>query len=393
MISRRSFLVSLNAITLASTLSGCSSNAAMARVVLLKGSIPTQLLNEFLSTLARKNPLNFQAKTQLQDLFKLLETLHDRQKADRTEASRILWNRSTPKLPNVDLVTIGNYWLTEAIKEKLIEPLKIEKVRGWQNLPPSCQKLVRRNDRGELEEKGEIWAAPYRWGTTIIAYRRDKLKNFGWTPADWSDLWREELRDRISLLNHPREVIGLTLKKLGYSYNTTDLNKVSNLESEIISLQKQVKFYSSTEYLQPLILGNTWLAVGWSSDILPLLAANPNIKAIIPSSGTALWADLWAKPAVKDTSPDTDIIQEWINFCWQPKPASEISLLTNAASPVVSTINPAELLKDIRDNPLVRLNSSILDKSEFIEPLSKSSQQQYYALWEKIYKIRTSRSN
>ena len=50
-------------------------------------------------------------------------------------------------------------------------------------------------------------------------------------------MWREELRGRISLPDSDREVIGLTLKKLGYSYNTTDLALVSDLESELEQLK------------------------------------------------------------------------------------------------------------------------------------------------------------
>lgn len=65
---------------------------------------------------------------------------------------------------------------------------------------------------------------------------------------------------------------------------------------ELKTLNQQVKFYDSRNYLQPLILGDTWLAVGWSTDIIPLIERYHNIKAVIPLSGTSLWADIWVKP-------------------------------------------------------------------------------------------------
>lgn len=49
----------------------------------------------------------------------------------------------------------------------------------------------------------------------MIVYRRDKFQELGWTPTDWSDLWRNDLQGRISVLEQPREAIGLVLKNWG----------------------------------------------------------------------------------------------------------------------------------------------------------------------------------
>ena len=386
MFSRRSFLISIGTIALAEILSGCTSSPTSLKISLLRGSIPPQLLGEFSSTLAEPSLLKFTTKAQLEDLLTLLQTWQERARSEETNRGILPLNRSQLTL-STDLVTLGDYWLTEVIKKKLIQPLEIKDLEGWSNLPSICQQLVKRNEDGDLDEGGSIWGAPYRWGSTLIAYRRDKFEKLGWMPRDWRDLWREELRDRLSLLDQPREVIGLTLKKLGYSYNTLDLNKIPSLKSELLALDKQVKFYASRDYLQPLILGDTWLAVGWSGDILPIQAKIPQIEAVIPSSGTALWADLWVKPvALKASSPEGEnsIVKEWIDFCWQLNPASKISLLTNAASPIVAKIESEKLIKDIRDNPLLRQNSSILEKSEFIHSLPESVEQQYIDLWKQV---------
>ena len=83
------------------------------------------------------------------------------------------------------------------------------------------------------------------------------------------------MKGNISLLNQAREVIGLTLKKLGKSYNTEDIGQVENLKSELVQLNQQVKFYSSDNYLQSLVIGDTWLAVGWSKDCLLYTSPSP----------------------------------------------------------------------------------------------------------------------
>ncbi|MFM7579284.1 MAG: ABC transporter substrate-binding protein, partial [Microcystaceae cyanobacterium] len=109
----------------------------------------------------------------------------------------------------------------------------------------------------------------------MIVYRREFFRGLGWPPQDWADLWRPEVTQQLALVDQPREVIGLTLKKLGYSYNTPDLKAVPNLAAQLQTLQAQVKFYSSQYYLQSLLNRDVAIAVGWSNEILPLLSNTP----------------------------------------------------------------------------------------------------------------------
>lgn len=377
-MQRRSFLLGAGTLALSQLVSGCgNNNQARLNVRLLKNSIPAQLLSEFKKELKSSVTLNFAPETQLNQLFADLQSWKPQGKKDSGFSLPFI-GKKTPAV--ADLITLGDYWLAAAIREKLIQPLEVESLSGWTQLPRRWQDLVRRNQKGELDQKGEIWGAPYRWGSTAIAYRKDKFEALGWTPKDWADLWHPDLKNRISVLDQPREVIGFILKKLGKSYNTTDLSKVGNLEAELRSLHQQVKFYSSDSYLQPLLLEDTWLAVGWSTDILPVIKRKQDLGAIIPQSGTALWTDLWVQPVQGSSS----IIPQWIDFCWQPRAASEISLFSRAASPIVTQLERSELPKDIQTNSLLLPDSEILDKSEFLNPLPASTIEQYRALWQKV---------
>lgn len=384
LFNRRSFLIGAGAIALAQGLSGCGSSQTALKILLLKGSIPPQLIGAFKDKISLEETISFTPESQLQDILNLLKTGQQKEKPQQGLFNRIPFiNRE--KTIDVDLTTLGDYWLEDAIQKKLIKPLNLSNLTGWQQLAERWQNLVKRNENGKISENGQIWGAPYRWGTTLIAYRTDKFNQLGWKPTDWTDLWREELRDRISLLDQPREVIGLTLKKLGYSYNSEDLNQIPHLETELLSLQKQTRFYSSDRYLEPLIMGDTWLAVGWSSDILAITSRYRNIKAVIPRSGTSLWADVWVRPAIETTSNNAiSDLQQWIDFCWQPESANQISLFTNGASPRIFSLKANELAQDIRNNPLIFIDPQILDKCEFLYPLSPQALKQYRDLWKQV---------
>lgn len=38
------------------------------------------------------------------------------------------------------------------------------------------------------------------------------------------------------------------------------------------------------------------MAVGWSSDVLPIAKRTSNVAVVVPKSGASLWADLWVCP-------------------------------------------------------------------------------------------------
>jgi len=382
-MDRRSFLLSTGGLALSQLLVGCNNNQAKLSVELLKGSIPSQVVDKFRQGLQQKAQLKFAPVDQIQNLYQQLQSWQEQAKTTDKQA----WTRWIPFVQSqntavVDLVSLGDYWLKSAIAQKLIQPLEeaeIKQLKYWSTLDERWRQLVTRNDQGNVDPQGKVWAAPYRWGSTVIVYNREKFQNLGWKPQDWSDLWRDDLRSRISLLDNPREVIGLALKKLGKSYNTENLETVPNLEKELQSLNQQVKLYSSNTYLEPLIIGDTWLAVGWSSDVLPLLARYPQLSVVIPQSGTAIWADLWVRPT---KASKNEISSKWIDFCWQPEISKQITLKTRSNSPIFPDIAAGDIQEPILS--ILKTNRQMFNKSEFLLAFPTSTAKQYESLFTKM---------
>ncbi|ERN42554.1 spermidine/putrescine-binding periplasmic protein [Rubidibacter lacunae KORDI 51-2] len=379
MPTRRQLLTGMSALAIAQ-LAGCGWRGADLRVRLLQGSLPPQLVGAFRREFGDRLDAKIRPVRQLKEIADRLELLHDPSKRSLLQGLLAFGQSPVP----ADLATLGDFWLTEAIADGLLQPLEVESIPGWERVPEPWQAAVRRDKIGRFAADGNFWGAPYRWGCTAIAYRSDLFAdNDLEPPQDWSDLWRPELRDRFSLLNHPREVIGLTLKKLGRSYNTPDLASVPELQTELDALQEQVKFYSSDNYLQPLMLGHTWLAVGWSADFLALRSRYPALKTIMPRSGTALWTETWVQPRSARTEP-TKLREEWLGFWWRPDIAARLTELSDAASPVLLALDPEVIPPTVRGESVLYPNTGVLDACEFLSPLTLSARQQYLSQWRQL---------
>ena len=392
-MDRRKFLV-LGGAAIAS-IGGCQwsnpfDRRDRLRIAGLLGAIPSRVINKFESN-SQPKP-EFKAETLP---AKLWQELQNYPTAARDKAPQ--------------LISLGDSWLDQAIAKSLIQPITpslIEKIPQWQKLSPFWQQSVIRDN--------QVWGIPYRWGATAIAYRSDKLK---FDITQWADLWRPELKQKLSLPDDAREVIGLVLKKMGQSYQTENL--VENQEifiklvQELKSLNSQVLTYSSDNYLQSLLADDTFAAVGWTSDMYKAQKQNPNLKVVIPQDGTAIWSDIWVIPnanrianygvslvnkllcsnqvaqygKVCDTNLELPISEgaiaaaEWMNFCLTPAIAAQITSLTDAVSP---SSELEQVPASVKTDPIKFFSQDILAKSELIAPLSPSAITQYKDLWTKM---------
>ena len=62
-------------------------------------------------------------------------------------------------------------------------------------------------------------------------------------------------------------------------------------------MRVQVRVFSSKEHLKALGAKDVWAVVGWSGDLVPAAERSGDLVLVAPSSGTALWADMWAVPS------------------------------------------------------------------------------------------------
>ncbi|KAK4401065.1 Spermidine/putrescine-binding periplasmic protein 1 [Sesamum angolense] len=232
---------------------------------------------------------------------------------------------------------------------------------------------------------------------------------------DWSDLWRPELAGKISMVDSPREIVGAVLKCMGASYNTANVDsqvvggKYAVLHQlELLVQQSSNELYTgstidSQHYLKAFRAGDVWVAVGWSSDVLPVAKTMSNVSVIVPKSGASLWADFWAVPSVSRLVTDqiggrvrgpSPLVEQWVEFCLQPERALPFK------EEIIAGASPISL-KSMVEGPQKRRNggpkldtnlianippAEILSRCELLEPLSEDTLSDYQWLIQSLQK-------
>jgi spermidine/putrescine transport system substrate-binding protein len=89
-------------------------------------------------------------------------------------------------------------------------------------------------------DPGRKHSIPYMWGTLGIGYRKSKIE--GGVVDSWKILLdSDKYAGRISLLGDAQNVIGVTLKYLGHSFNSTDAAELKKAEDLLIAQKKNIK--------------------------------------------------------------------------------------------------------------------------------------------------------
>ncbi|MEO0985066.1 MAG: extracellular solute-binding protein [Cyanobacteria bacterium J06639_14] len=385
-MDRRTVLLGLA--TLAVGQVACQQNTGETlRISALKGTLPPRLVGAFKQ--AQLDPVNLKVDTQ-SDMVRLFHWLQQWQTTDETTRRLLpfdVFGRSRPAmLP--DWVSLSDYWLTAAIQQQLILPLAADSIPAWSELPDIWRSHLRRNQEGLLSQQGALWATPYRWGSLVMVYSRRHFERISWRPTHWKDIWNPEIAGRVSLPNHPRLVLGLVLKSLDSSANVSDPAAQSGFTEAIESLSRQVKVYDSRDYLQPLLQGDTWLAVGWSTDVRPVLAQYRQLDASLPDPGTLLSADVWVKPRGQSSSENaamlTPLDKAWLGYWWQPDITTPFSLFSDGLSPLLVAPNVVTDAADLSPDKVLLPTTEQLQNSEFLEPLLPEGVERYTKIWEDL---------
>ena len=134
-------------------------------------------------------------------------------------------------------------------------------------------------------------------------------------PADdmetWDALWNEKYSGDILMFNNSRDAIGIALKKLGYSYNTTDPAQITQAVDLLTQQAPLLQGYYMDEQFGKLEGANAAIGVYYYGDYLTMQENNPDLRFAIPREGTNRYVDAMCIPKGSEHKENAEA---FINF-------------------------------------------------------------------------------
>ena len=287
------------------------------------------------------------------------------------ETNEILYPKISSGAIAYDVICPSDYMIQRMIENDLLSEINFDNIPNLKNIGKQYLEQSRQFDP---ENK---YSVPYCWGTVGILYNKMMIDE----PVDsWSILWDPKYKDNILMQDSVRDAFGVTLKYLGYSLNSTDLDELTEAKNLLIEQKPLVQAYVIDQVRDKMIGNEAALGVIYSGEAIYAQKENPNLEYVIPKEGSNIWIDSWVIPKNAEHKENAE---KFINFLCRP----DIALM-NFEYITYSTPNEAarELIEDesIRNSEIAFPDLSKYDNLETFQYLGTEADQVYGDLWNKV---------
>ncbi len=249
-----------------------------------------------------------------------------------------------------DLVLGSDYALSILRKEGLIQPLNKEKLTNYANLDEHYL--------GQYFDPESAYVIPYMAGTPTIVYDPAKV---GFEITGYEDLWNPALQDSIVMIDDARNVVGITLKTMGKSFNETDPEVLNAAKEKLMSLLPNIRLFDYNTPYTAIISGEASVGYLFTPQTFLVLSERPDLEVVYPKEGVGFGIDGLAIPA---KAAHVDNAHLFLDFLMRPEVAVE-NVMWNTYLCVnkeaVSLLAPEYL-----ESPAVNIPEELLASAEFI---------------------------
>lgn len=184
-----------------------------------------------------------------------------------------------------DVVIPSDYMIARLIKEDMLEPLNFDNIPYFSDIDPQL--------KNPQYDPQNLYSVPYMWGLMGIIYNTTMVDK---PVTSWGALFDADYSGNVLMIDNPRDAIGIALKYLGYSYNTTDEAQIQEAADFLIAHKSIYQGYVMDEIFGKLEGGNAAIGAYYYGDYLTMKENNPDLAFCLPEEGTNLYVDAMCIP-------------------------------------------------------------------------------------------------
>ena len=122
-----------------------------------------------------------------------------------------------------DVVIADDLSINRLSELRLIQPIDDKLL---QNLSNISDEYV-----GKKFDPANDYSLPYMWGTTLVAYRSDKIEQ---PEKTWKSLWNKKYKDRVMLIDDRVEGLGISMLSNGLPINSSIPEHIESASAQIV---------------------------------------------------------------------------------------------------------------------------------------------------------------
>lgn len=266
-----------------------------------------------------------------------------------------------------DVIIPSDYMISRLIGEGMLETLDFDNIPNAKAVDPQFL--------NPDYDPDNAYSVPYMWGTVGIIYNTSIVTE---EITSWQSLFDTKYAGQVLMINNSRDAIGVALKALGYSYNTTDQGQITQAVDLLIR-QKQdgiVQSYVMDEIFDKLEGGEAAIGVYYAGDYLTMHENNPDLAFAVPSEGSNLFTDAMCIPKGASNKAGAEA---FINFMCSTE-AGVANCEAIGYSTPLSTVREA-LDPEITADPVAYPSDEVLARCETFLNLPAETLQFYDSEW------------
>lgn len=314
------------------SLVGCGESKSGGQINLMTWGgdfIPREIIEQFEEETGIK--INYKEVTSNEDMQSLLEANPDQ----------------------YDLAVVTDYMVDILRQNEYLEKLDKEKLPNFSNINPVYQ--------GNYYDENDEFSIPYAISISFLLVNPEGVEELGANPiTSYNDLWQEELKDNIVVIDWSVEIVGLVLKSLGYEYNETDPQKVEEAKEKLFELRDNIMRFETNTPEDSLINGEAVVGFMYSNQAVKGQAADEKLEPVFPKEGMPIYIDSFV---MSKEAPNKDNAYKFLDFLLQPEISAKIAEITNFSTP--NKAAEEYLPEDFKNNPILNLPDEVIENTSF----------------------------
>ena len=161
------------------------------------------------------------------------------------------------------------------------------------------------------------YTVPYGAGIPLIVYDPGltDVKITG-----YEDLWNPALENNVALTANYRVIDGITLKTMGESFNTENLDVIRAAGEKLLSLAPNIRVINDNNTQDYLISGEVAAAFLYTSQVSAALQARPDLEVVYPKEGLGFGIMAGFIPS---QAPNADAAYAFLDYINDPENAAK----------------------------------------------------------------------